>query len=200
MLVQLGVWRGRWPCRADSACRFLENSRTQVAAGIQTGRDSSCDAVGRCTVSVTVEQMRMQVCGFDAVVNVCGRGWAGGAKCAAQGPRGSRRSGAFSGGSLAEGCRWRLRQALFHLLGADGAGTRVPLAKIRWGAGDLVLLAKARLRCRALVSQLAAGAGLSRTIWSCHAVAWSLEHQMLRDFRPNPGSGWGTGRGTPSRC
>src|SRR3989344_3834485 len=67
-------------------------------------------------------------------------------------------------------------------------GTRAPLAKISVGVPVILCLRpNARLRCKALVSQLDAGTGLSRTMRSCQAVTWSLEHQMLRDFSAESG-------------
>ncbi|MNH45560.1 hypothetical protein D3C79_1080420 [compost metagenome] len=62
------------------------------------------------------------------------------------------------------------------------------LAKIRVGVPVILYLRpKARLRCSAAVSQLAAGTALSRSMRSCQAWALSLAHQMLRDFSVESG-------------
>ena len=67
-------------------------------------------------------------------------------------------------------------------------GTRAPLVKIRVGVPVILCLRpNARLRCSALVSQVAAGGVLSRTIRSCQAATRSAAHQMLRDFSAESG-------------
>src|SRR4029453_9333453 len=102
------------------------------------------------------KEVRVQVGGFHRVVDA-GAAWQGRGHCLAS-------------------------ASIFSTCGAPIApGTRLPSANTSVGVPVILyFLPNSRLRARAPVSQLAAGAAWSRTIWSSQAFPLSLAHHMLR--------------------